>query len=84
MHHLIDQAASAYLLAAETKLEMEDFWATALSGLQIWLVLIVTFIMVPAMFGFSLGISEAYMTILVKTLEVLSLQFLCCSQMYQY
>lgn len=27
--------------------------------------------MIPAMFGFSLGISETYMTVLVKTLEVL-------------
>lgn len=50
---------------------MEDFWAGALWALKIWLYLIVGFIMIPAMFGFSLGISETYMTILVKTLEVL-------------
>eukprot|EP00064_Thunnus_orientalis_P012685 superscaffoldBa00001975_g12720 len=37
--------------------------------LKIWLYLIVFLIMIPAMFGFSLGISEMYMTILVKTLE---------------
>ena len=49
---------------------MEDFWASALWALKIWLYLIVGLIMIPAMFGFSLGISEAYMTILVKTLEV--------------
>lgn len=48
---------------------MEDFWAAVLWGLKIWLLLIVSLIMVPAMFGFSLGISETYMTILVKTLE---------------
>uniref|UniRef100_A0A672GS79 1-acylglycerol-3-phosphate O-acyltransferase 9, like n=1 Tax=Salarias fasciatus TaxID=181472 RepID=A0A672GS79_SALFA len=48
---------------------MEDFWVTALWALRIWLYLIVIFIMVPAMFGFSLGISEAYMNILMKTLE---------------
>uniref|UniRef100_A0A667Z4E8 1-acylglycerol-3-phosphate O-acyltransferase 9, like n=1 Tax=Myripristis murdjan TaxID=586833 RepID=A0A667Z4E8_9TELE len=48
---------------------MQDYWALALWGLKIWLYLIVAFIMVPAMFGFSLGISETYMTILVKTLE---------------
>lgn len=49
---------------------MEDFiWAAVLWGLKIWLYLIISLIMVPAMFGFSLGISETYMTILVKTLE---------------
>lgn len=51
---------------------MEDFWAGALWALEIWLYLIISLIMIPAMFGFSLGISETYMTILVKTLEVLS------------
>ncbi len=50
---------------------MEDFWALALWVLTIWLYLIISLIMIPAMFGFSLGISETYMTILVKTLEVL-------------
>lgn len=49
---------------------MEDFWAGMLWTLKIWLYLIVGLIMIPAMFGFSLGISETYMTILVKTLEV--------------
>uniref|UniRef100_A0A672ZKB0 Glycerol-3-phosphate acyltransferase 3-like n=1 Tax=Sphaeramia orbicularis TaxID=375764 RepID=A0A672ZKB0_9TELE len=48
---------------------MEDFWATGLWVLKIWLYLIISLIMIPAMFGFSLGISETYMTILVKTLE---------------
>ncbi|CAN9513006.1 unnamed protein product [Ophioblennius macclurei] len=48
---------------------MEDFWVTTLWALRIWLYLIVFLIMIPAMFGFSLGISEAYMTILMKTLE---------------
>lgn len=51
---------------------MEDFWAGMLWTLKIWLYLIVSLIMIPAMFGFSLGISETYMTILVKTLEVCS------------
>ncbi|XP_035514878.1 glycerol-3-phosphate acyltransferase 3-like isoform X2 [Morone saxatilis] len=48
---------------------MEDFWAGAIWALKIWLYLIISTIMIPAMFGFSLGISETYMTILVKTLE---------------
>ncbi|KAM6965023.1 glycerol-3-phosphate acyltransferase 3-like [Aplochiton taeniatus] len=48
---------------------MEEFWAFALWGLKIWFFLIVGLIMVPAMFGFSLGISETYMSLLIKTLE---------------
>jgi len=56
--------------------EMDDFWILALWALKTWFYLIVCLIMVPAMFGFSLGVSETYMTILVKTLEVLLL--LCC------
>ena len=55
---------------------MEDFWSMALQGLKIWLYLIVASIMVPAMFGFSLGISETYMSILVKTLEVIYFKLL--------
>uniref|UniRef100_H3DES7 1-acylglycerol-3-phosphate O-acyltransferase 9, like n=2 Tax=Tetraodon nigroviridis TaxID=99883 RepID=H3DES7_TETNG len=48
---------------------MDDFWAGALWALKSWLYLIISLIMFPAMFGFSLGISETYMTVLVKTLE---------------
>uniref|UniRef100_A0A8C7HLF8 Phospholipid/glycerol acyltransferase domain-containing protein n=1 Tax=Oncorhynchus kisutch TaxID=8019 RepID=A0A8C7HLF8_ONCKI len=48
---------------------MEDFWAIVLAGLKVWVCLIVALLMVPAMFGFSLGISETYMKILVKMLE---------------
>ncbi|XP_034026638.1 glycerol-3-phosphate acyltransferase 3-like [Thalassophryne amazonica] len=48
---------------------MEDLWALALWGLKVWLCLIITLIMLPAMFGISLGISEIYMSILVRTLE---------------
>lgn len=48
---------------------MEDFWFVVLWGMKVWLYLIVAFIMVPAMFGFSLGISETYMKLLIQTLE---------------
>lgn len=61
-----------YCYLRELRWKMEDFWAGALWALRIWLYLIVFLIMIPAMFGFSLGISETYMTILVKTLEVVS------------
>lgn len=57
---------------------MDELWAGALWALTIWLYLIISLIMIPAMFGFSLGISETYMTILVKTLEVLTLVFFSC------
>lgn len=56
---------------------MEDFWAGAVWALKIWLYLIISLIMIPAMFGFSLGIAETYMTLLVKTLEVLYVSCKC-------
>lgn len=64
-------ATGLLLYTSGKKVEMEDFWAGAFWALMIWLYLIIGLIMIPAMFGFSLGISETYMTILVKTLEVL-------------
>lgn len=54
----------------ERSVAMEDFWAMVLAGLKVWVCVIVALLMVPAMFGFSLGISETYMKILVKILEV--------------
>ncbi|XP_061784677.1 glycerol-3-phosphate acyltransferase 3-like isoform X1 [Nerophis lumbriciformis] len=48
---------------------MEDFWALVVWAVRIWLCLIVSLIVIPSMFGFSLGVSESYMNILVKTLE---------------
>ncbi|XP_041055718.1 glycerol-3-phosphate acyltransferase 3 isoform X2 [Carcharodon carcharias] len=48
---------------------MEGLWELLLKVLLIWLILGITLIMLPAMFGFSLGITELYMKILVKTLE---------------
>lgn len=48
---------------------MEEFWGLALKLLSMWLILGITLIMLPAMFGVSLGITEIYMKILVKTLE---------------
>ncbi|XP_077571905.1 glycerol-3-phosphate acyltransferase 3-like [Stigmatopora nigra] len=48
---------------------MEDLLAVVIWLGRIWLGLIVFLIMIPAMFGFSLGISEAYMDFLVKILE---------------
>lgn len=75
-------ATGLLLYTSGNKVEMEDFWAGALWALKIWLYLIISLIMIPAMFGFSLGISETYMTILVKILEVLLFLLLCSQQKY--
>uniref|UniRef100_A0AAY4D8J6 Phospholipid/glycerol acyltransferase domain-containing protein n=1 Tax=Denticeps clupeoides TaxID=299321 RepID=A0AAY4D8J6_9TELE len=48
---------------------MEDAWGAARSAAQVWLSLVVGLIMLPAMFGVSLGITETYMKVLIKTLK---------------
>ena len=50
---------------------MEDPWSTVHVLFQVWLTVLVFVIMVPAMFGFSLGVTGVYIKILVKTLEVI-------------
>lgn len=53
---------------------MEDFGNIVCSAFIVWFTLVVGLIVLPAMFGISLGITEVYMKVLVKTLEVLSLK----------
>ncbi|XP_041090423.1 glycerol-3-phosphate acyltransferase 3 isoform X2 [Polyodon spathula] len=48
---------------------MEDFGKIVFSAFIVWFTLVVGLIMLPAMFGISLGITEVYMKVLVKTLE---------------
>ncbi|KAG5281048.1 hypothetical protein AALO_G00066870 [Alosa alosa] len=48
---------------------MEDSWGTVISVVKVWFSLVVGLIMLPSMFGLSLGITERYMTILIKTLK---------------
>ncbi|KAK1176187.1 glycerol-3-phosphate acyltransferase 3-like [Acipenser oxyrinchus oxyrinchus] len=48
---------------------MEDFGNIVCSAFIVWLTLVVGLIVLPAMFGISLGITEVYMKVLVKTLE---------------
>uniref|UniRef100_A0A672ML45 Glycerol-3-phosphate acyltransferase 3-like n=1 Tax=Sinocyclocheilus grahami TaxID=75366 RepID=A0A672ML45_SINGR len=48
---------------------MEGFWAVFSPVLRVWFTSLVVLIMLPAMFGISLGITETYMKILIKTLE---------------
>lgn len=42
----------------------------AMKLLSTWLTLVIGLILLPSAFGLSIGISEIYMKILVKTLEV--------------
>uniref|UniRef100_A0A3B3ZG16 Phospholipid/glycerol acyltransferase domain-containing protein n=1 Tax=Periophthalmus magnuspinnatus TaxID=409849 RepID=A0A3B3ZG16_9GOBI len=48
---------------------MEDLWSVAVGLLQLWMFVVVFFIMLPAMFGLSLGVTGVYIQILVKILE---------------
>ncbi|XP_051750886.1 glycerol-3-phosphate acyltransferase 3-like [Ctenopharyngodon idella] len=48
---------------------MEGFWAVVFPVLRIWFTSVVVLIMLPAMFGISLGITESYMKLLIKSLE---------------
>ncbi|XP_056260444.1 glycerol-3-phosphate acyltransferase 3 [Seriola aureovittata] len=48
---------------------MEDVWSVAVGVFQVWMFVVVFFIMLPAMFGLSLGVTGVYIQILVKILE---------------
>lgn len=49
---------------------MEGAWEITLVLFQVWLSIVVGLIMLPAMFGVSLGFTDLYIKVLVKTLEV--------------
>lgn len=48
---------------------MEDAWDVACLLIQLWLSVVFGLIMLPAMCGASLGVTEIYIKVLVKTLE---------------
>ncbi|KAF4074762.1 hypothetical protein AMELA_G00243080 [Ameiurus melas] len=48
---------------------MECVWAVVVPALQFFFMALLLLLMLPAMFGLSLGITETYMKILIKTLE---------------
>ncbi|KAI4884150.1 hypothetical protein NFI96_024135 [Prochilodus magdalenae] len=48
---------------------MGGIWAAVIPVLQVFFLSLLLLIMLPAMFGLSLGITETYMKILIKTLE---------------
>lgn len=49
---------------------MEDLWCVAAGVFQVWVFVVVFLIMLPAMFGLSLGVTGVYIQILVRILEV--------------
>uniref|UniRef100_A0A673N2U3 Glycerol-3-phosphate acyltransferase 3-like n=1 Tax=Sinocyclocheilus rhinocerous TaxID=307959 RepID=A0A673N2U3_9TELE len=49
---------------------MEGAWEIAFVLFQVWLSIVVGLIVLPAMFGVSLGFTDIYIKVLVKTLEV--------------
>uniref|UniRef100_A0AAQ5WY90 Phospholipid/glycerol acyltransferase domain-containing protein n=1 Tax=Amphiprion ocellaris TaxID=80972 RepID=A0AAQ5WY90_AMPOC len=49
---------------------MEDLWSVAAAVFQLWMFVVVFLIMLPAMFGLSLGVTGVYIQVLVKILEV--------------
>uniref|UniRef100_A0A674A1Z0 Glycerol-3-phosphate acyltransferase 3 n=1 Tax=Salmo trutta TaxID=8032 RepID=A0A674A1Z0_SALTR len=48
---------------------MDDLWSIATLLLQVWFSVMIGLIMIPAMFGLSLGVTSVYIQILVKILE---------------
>ncbi|KAM7368573.1 hypothetical protein PAMP_012903 [Pampus punctatissimus] len=48
---------------------MENLWCVAAGVFQVWMFVVVFLIMLPAMFGLSLGVTGVYIQILVKILE---------------
>ncbi|KAI5615226.1 glycerol-3-phosphate acyltransferase 3-like [Silurus asotus] len=48
---------------------MECVWAVVVPVLQVFFMALLLLLMLPAMFGLSLGITETYMKLLIKTLE---------------
>lgn len=49
---------------------VEDLWCLAVGVFQAWMFVVLFLIMLPAMFGLSLGVTGVYIQILVKVLEV--------------
>lgn len=49
---------------------MEDLWRVAVGVFQLWTFVLVFLIVLPAMFGLSLGVTGVYIQILVRILEV--------------
>ena len=49
---------------------MADPWSALALVLQLWIFMVLFLIMLPAMFGLSLGVTGVYIRVLVRILEV--------------
>ncbi len=65
-----DDAVSADLCLLPQLSVMEDLWRVAAGVFQVWVFVVLFLIMLPAMFGVSLGVTGVYIQILVRILEV--------------
>lgn len=63
---------------------MEGAWDVALVLFQLWLSIVVGLIMLPAMFGVSLGFTDIYIKVLVKILEVKAISHFSFLKTYDY
>ncbi|KTG34939.1 hypothetical protein cypCar_00014471 [Cyprinus carpio] len=68
-YFIFPQVCSVCSGSGLVRVVMEGFWAVFFPVLRVWFTCLVVLIMLPAMFGISLGITETYMKILIKTLE---------------
>lgn len=66
-----DVTSVALLWLPQLSVMMEDLWGVVVGVFQLWMFVVVFLIMLPAMFGLSLGVTGVYIQILVKILEVL-------------
>ncbi|KAM9338520.1 glycerol-3-phosphate acyltransferase 3 [Symphorus nematophorus] len=48
---------------------MDDLWCVASAVFQLWMFVVLVLIMLPAMFGLSLGVTSVYINVLVQILE---------------
>lgn len=63
---------------------MEGAWDVALVLFQLWLSIVVGLIMLPAMFGVSLGFTDIYIKVLIKILEVKAISHFSFLKTYDY
>lgn len=74
-----DVTSELQLWLPQRSVMMEDLWCVAVGVFQVWMFVVVFLIMLPAMFGLSLGVTGVYIQILVKILEVTDTGLNCMS-----
>lgn len=63
---------------------MEGVWDVAFVLFQVWLSIVAGLIVLPAMFGVSLGFTDIYIKVLVKILEVKAINHISFLKTYAY